>query len=346
MTEYVGAGSANAVDTGYMTGRKLTIGGVRVGSTDFNGKLQKGSLATTVQIFYTETDRSGKKRILSNLPMVAGWNDRIVPAPNRDGFVAAPGATNPGPAMNSEWVLYAKSAEAAEVPTKLLAGSLKKLVGMEVVLTGVTLPERRKKSVDPDEKPREPRQLEVIGEVVTLPSENKEYKGLTDKEIDKFLEERSAKSAARRAARGEEDESPAKAEDADEDEEDKDGDADEDSSDDDDEDADEDETTDDDEDAADADADSDDDDDDEPAPAPAKEKAASSEAEKAARSAVKKLLTGKSMDAQSLVQKSHAQFANLDKKVRPEALKLVQSSGFLKGIGVVINGNKVKLPAA
>lgn len=340
MTDYIGAGPSSAVDTGYMTGRKLTIGGVRVGTTNFNGKLKEGSLAITVQPFFTETDRNGKKRILSGLPFVAGWNDRIAPAPNRDGFVAAKGATQPGPDMRSEWVAWAKAAVAAGIPEKLLGGSLRKLVGAEVILTTIPAPERKaRKSVDPDEKPREPRTIEVIGELVTLPSENKEYKGLSDKEIDAFLAERTEKSAARRAARSEEDESPAKGGEEEEAEAEENAEAEEESAEDETE-----EVTEETEKAEEEEAEEEASDDDDEAPAP-KVQAPSAEATKAATAAIKKVLTGKKMDASLLLQKVHPYIVNLDKKVRAEVLKLVQSAGFLQKLGVKINGNKVSLAA-
>lgn len=339
MTDYIGAGPSSAVDTGYMTGRKLTIGGVRVDTTDFRGKLKEGSKAITVQIFYTETDRNGKKRILSALPFVAGWNDRIMPSPNRDGFVAAKGATQPGPDMRSEWIAWAKAATSAGIPEKLLGGSMKKLVGAEVILVTIPAPERRaKKSVDPDEKPREARTIEVIGEVVTLPLENQEYKGLSDKEIDNFLAERTERSAARKAANSQEDESPAKTADDDDEEAEEAEETEEAEEESEEEEAEETEEV---EEAEEEEAAEEEEE--EKAP---KAKTVSPEASKAARAAVTKLLTGKKMEAQALVQKAHAQFANLDKKVRGEALKLVQSAGFLQKIGVKIAGNKVSLPAS
>ena len=299
-------------------------------------------------MFFTETDRAGKRRIISAFPMLAGWNDRIMPSPSRDGFVAAKGATNPGFAKGSEWETWIKAAATAGVPEKLMGGSFKKLVGMEVVLGDVTVPDvRRRKSVDPDEKPREPRSVQAIVEVVTLPSENKEYKGLTDKEIEAYLEGLREKSAARRAARGDEDESPEEdaseetAEEEETEEEEEESEEEETSDDDDSDDSSEEPEEESEEESSDE--TSEEEAEEEEAPKAKAVKGPSPEAKKAATAAVKKALTGKKMGADVLLQKVHPLLTNLDKKVRAEALKLVQSAGFLQGIGVKINNNKVSL---
>lgn len=204
MTDFIGGAPSEFVEGGFLTGRQLTIGGVRTSTTDFNGKLKEGSTRACLQFFYTEIGRDGEKRIQSAYPLPAAWGDQLQPSDNKKGFVAAPGATKPGIEKNSDLGAYLMALVTAGCPAKLLAsGNYQKLVGTVVVL-GEKEMEIRKKSVDPGEKKKaDKRTIEVPVQVVTLPADNPDYKGLTEKEIDAYLADLKQKSEAKRAARGE-----------------------------------------------------------------------------------------------------------------------------------------------
>lgn len=217
--EFVSAHPSTFVDRGFLTGRTLTIGGVRAVATNFNGKLKDGSTRVGMQFFFTEEGRDGEKRILSGFPYLGAWGDQLAPADNLKGLVPVAGADRPFLEKSSELALFNAALTAAGCPAKLQMGNYQKLVGMEVVLEAQTMPEiRRKKSVDPDEAsaPAKPRTIEVVSKIVTLPADNADYKALTEKEMTAHLAEKADKSAARRAAAGEDAPAVVSAEDDDE----------------------------------------------------------------------------------------------------------------------------------
>jgi hypothetical protein len=201
MSDYV----SDLVEGGYMSGRPLTVGGVRTS----NEVTKNGSKLASINFFYFETGRDGKRRIIAaTFPMMANWGDQLEASPDRKGFVAANGATKPGILSNQPFGLYVAALRTTGFPKSLITGDWTKLLGTVLVLTDVEQPGSSKsKSVDPDEKQTEAkkRMMSVPAEIITLPADNKKVKLLTDKEIDQYLAEQDAKYAARRAKNGKSD---------------------------------------------------------------------------------------------------------------------------------------------
>lgn len=186
--KYLSSDPSTAVERGFLTGRPLTIGGIRAISLE----TAKSSLAL-VQVFFTEMV-DGVRRII-NARYRYGWGDNVIPSKDRKGFVGAPGAARPGLEIGSEWHDFTLALKAHDCPTKLLSGPLTNLLGMAVEL--VSKPQRAfKKAIDAEAK-QEVRMFAVPGEIVTLPADNSNFTPLTDKEIDKYLADRAAKRAAR-----------------------------------------------------------------------------------------------------------------------------------------------------
>lgn len=328
--EFVSADPTTFVDRGFLTGRPVTIGGVRASVRP----LRSGDSARVgMQFFFTETGKDGERRILSGFMHDGAWSDQMKPSDNLKGLVPESGADRPFIEKNSPLGLFNAALKAAGCPVALLTGNYAKLVGMEVILESKTLPSfKRAKSVDPDEQaaPKREFSTEVVSKIITLPADNAGYKGLTEKEMTAHLKEREDRRSARQAAAGaDEEEAPATVA------------------------ADEEEETpkpkrgkkapvedDEEEEAAPA-ADSfgdDDEDEDE-------EEEGGGDAEALATKLILKVLKAeKKVKGSALLQKVHPHLASTDKKLTAAVLKLVQSPKFIAGVdGVTVKGNLVVL---
>lgn len=334
--EFVSANPGTFVDRGFLTGRVLTLGGVRAASRP----LKSGDSARVgMQFFFTEVAKDGEKRILSGFMHDGAWSDQMRPSDNLKGLVPESGADRPFVEKNSPLGLFNTSLASAGCPPALMNGNYQKYVGMEVMLEEKTLPSfKRKKSVDPDEAPAPQKDFkcEVVSKLVTLPADNKDYTPLTEKEITAHLKEKADRSSARKAAASSEDE-PTEAVASDDDEdparapkkgkgkkaapvEDDDDDA-----------------------APDSFGDADDDDD-EPAAADEPEEDESEENALAAKLILKVLKAEKKVKGSALLQKVHPLLAGTEKKLTAKVLKLVQSPKFIAGIdGVSVKNNMVVL---
>jgi len=326
------------ISRGFMTGRTITLGGVRAGTKKAGESGRAG-----MQFFFTEVAKDGERRILSGFLHDGAWGDQMQPSDNLRGLVPVAGADKPFIEKDSSLGLFNTALAQAGCPPKLQTGDYSKLIGMELVLEEKSLPSyKRKKSVDPDEAgaPAKEFKTEVVSKIVTLPADNEGYVPLTQKEITAHLKEREDKRSARQAAANpdaeldeavnavvaaaadeDEDEAPApkKAKKAakkvvEEEEEEEEA-----------------------EEAPAADsfsdtADDDDEDSDDPAPA------------LATKLVLKVLKAEKKVKGSALLQKVHPHLAGTDKKVTAAVLKLVQSPKFIADIdGVSVKGNMVVL---
>lgn len=307
---------AKAVDTsGFLTGRNLTVGGVRVTQSP-EGYGKKGNHMTFVTLYFKSENDEGVSENYSQ-KYLAGWSDSVIPSKDGLSLVAPKNASRPGVQKGSPFYIFCADLMSCGYTGKM-AGPLTSLNGLEFE-AGSKTEERKKKSVDPDEAPKREFPFVVPVNILTEPSDNKGFKPLTDKEI--IVVERDI--AERRAARsvvasddsddaGDEDETPPPAkrgrpkkvaepeEDEDEDEpEDEDEDSDEDS-DDSDEDEDEDE---------------------------------GGGEEKAASKAVFAVLeSGAKMKVMALAKAAFGTMSDLPKPLRSKALALVQDEEFLSGL--------------
>lgn len=337
--EYVSANPGTFVDRGYLTGRILTVAGVRAASRPLKNA---ESARVGIQFFFTEISKDGERRILSGYMHDGAWSNQMRPSDNLKGLVPESGSDRPFVEKNSRLGLFNTSLASAGCPPALMNGNYAKYVGMEVVLEEKTLPSfKRKKSVDPDEAaaPQKDFKCEVVSKIVTLPADNKEYVPLTEKEVTTHLKETADKASARKAAAGNDpeldaatDEVVAAAEDDDDappapktrakakakppvedDDDDSFG-----------------ESTDDDDTSSTPDDDGDD--------APAAENAL------AAKLILKVLKAEKKVKGSALLQKVHPLLAGTDKKLTAKVLKLVQSPKFISSVdGVSVKNNMVVL---
>jgi hypothetical protein len=205
--EFVPNNAKSLVERGFMTGRDLTLGGVRADVRETKG----GSKRVGMRFFFTEVGKDGERRILSGFMHEGAWGDQMEPSDNKRGLVPVSGADRPFVEKASALGMFNASVEAAGMPAKLMTGDYSKWVGMVCQLEEKALPSfRRKKSVDPDEPQAAVKEYktEVVSKILTLPGDNEGYTKLTEKEITAHLKEISDKSAARRAAAGS-DEEPA-----------------------------------------------------------------------------------------------------------------------------------------
>jgi len=344
--EFVSNNPETFISRGFMTGRTLTLGGVRAGIKKAGESGRVG-----MQFFFTEVAKDGERRILSSFLHDGAWGDQMKPSDNLKGLVPEAGADKPFVEKDSPLGLFNTALKQAGCPAKLQTGDYSKLIGMELVLEEKALPSfKRKKSVDPDEKaaPAKEYKTEVPSKIITLPADNADYVKLTEKEITKHLKEVEDKRSARKAAQGNDPELDAAVDEV----------VDAATADDDDEepkpakkgkkakpapveDDDDDEPA-----AADSFGDDDDDDtaaapdadDDDEAPADNPAEAL------AAKLILKVLKADKKVKGSALLQKVHPHLAGTDKKITAAVLKLVQKPSFIAGIdGVSIKGNMVVL---
>lgn len=334
MTEqYASADPSTFVKRGFMTGREITLAGVRAVS---RATRSGDSSRSGIQFLFEEKGRDGERRIISGFAHMGAWGDQLVPSENGKGLSPAKGADKPFVEAESELGFFNAALLAAGFPKKEMTGNYQKYVGTVLVLEEKTLPSfRRKKSVDPDDAaPVKEYKTEVPSKIVTLPSDNDGYKGLTEKEITAHLKERQDKIDARRSAASDadapetstdEEETPApvkkakKAPKVEEPEE-----------------------------------DSFEDGDDEEEETPAAEESDDEEEEEdeeenpantlAAKLILKVLKAEKKVKGSQLLQKVHPLLAGTDKKVTAAVLKLVQSPKFIAAVdGVTVKGNMVVL---
>jgi hypothetical protein len=199
--EFVPNNAKSLVERGFMTGRDLTLGGVRADVRETKG----GSKRVGMRFFFTEVGKDGERRILSGFMHEGAWGDQMEPSDNKRGLVPVSGADRPFVEKASALGMLNASVEAAGMPAKLMTGDYSKWVGMVCQLEEKALPSfRRKKSVDPDEPQTAVKEYktEVVSKIITLPGDNEGYTKLTEKEITAHLKEISDKSAARKAAAG------------------------------------------------------------------------------------------------------------------------------------------------
>lgn len=201
--QYASADPSTFVKRGFMTGREMTLAGVRA----VERKTRSGeSSRSGIQFLFEEKDRNGEKRIMSGFAHMGAWGDQLIPSENGKGLSPVKGADKPFVEAESELGFFNAALLAAGFPKKLMTGNYQKYVGMVLVLEEKTLPSfRRKKSVDPDEAAVAVKEYktEVPSKIVTLPEDNSGYKGLTEKEITAHLKERQDKMEARKAASSE-----------------------------------------------------------------------------------------------------------------------------------------------
>ena len=343
--EFVSNNPETFISRGFMTGRTLTLGGVRAGIKKAGESGRVG-----MQFFFTEVAKDGERRILSSFLHDGAWGDQMKPSDNLKGLVPEAGADKPFVEKDSPLGLFNTALKQAGCPAKLQTGDYSKLIGMELVLEEKALPSfKRKKSVDPDEKaaPAKEYKTEVPSKIITLPADNADYVKLTEKEITKHLKEVEDKRSARKAAQGNDPELDAAVDEV----------VDAATADDDDEEpkpakkgkkAKSAPVEDDDDEPA---SDSFGDDDDEPAaadddePETPEEDSTENPAEAlAAKLILKVLKADKKVKGSALLQKVHPHLAGTDKKITAAVLKLVQSPKFIAGVdGVTVKGNMVVL---
>lgn len=348
----------NFQDVGFLTGKELTLAGIRAVSTNFNGKLKEGSARVGLQFFYKYKNRDGKTLIMSGFAHLGAWNNNLKPSKNRKGFIIPNGADKPGVEKGSELHMYIEALVNLDMPKEVFEdmSDLSGMLGTVLMLAEKPVKNQRraKKSVDPDDAaaPAKERTTEIPVKIVLLPGDNPKFKPLTDEQIDEHLEEKSKRSKARKAASSSDDDEDVEVETdddeaEDDDAEDKDDDADSgDESGGDDDDDNEDAASDDDADEGGDGEDSSDDDssDDEPEEKP-EPKAANPHAVKAA-DLIRRALKGKKagLSVADLARAIHPFVKDEDKKTRAEVTKLVQTSSFVERVrNVSVKNGKVKL---
>lgn len=352
-------------DVGFLTGKELTLAGIRAVSTDFgNAKMKENNSARVgLHFFYTTVNKEGKKQILSGFAHLGAWNNQLKPTKNRKGFIIPNGADRPGFEKGSELHMYLEALINLDFPKELVSdmSDWTGLLGTKLILgeKPVKNQRRAKKSVDPDDQgaPVKERTTEIPVKIVLLPSDNPKFKPLTDEQIDEHIEERKNKAKARKAADSDddedvevetEDEEEAEDDDADEEEESEEESEEEESDDEDGGEEEEEEESEESDDESSDDEESEDDEEEEEAPAKKPAGKADPYAVKAAN-LVRQVLKGKpkGLAAADLAKAIHPLVKDEDKKTKAEVLKRVQTSSFVEKVkNVVVKNGKARLAAA